>query len=146
MAVDGTIVAGRSTVDQSALTGESLPIDKGPGDPVYSGTVNQFGVIEVDAQKVGAATTFGQVLALVAAGAAQKARVEKTADRLARYFLPVVEIVAGATLAGRLSGGLARRLVADGGRAGGRLPVRAGAGDAGGDARRAWRGWRGTAS
>jgi P-type Cu+ transporter len=98
VAVDGTIVAGRSTIDQSALTGESLPIDKGPGDPVYSGTVNQFGVIEVDALKVGAATTFGQVLALVARARRKKARVEKTADRLARYFLPVVEIAAGATL------------------------------------------------
>jgi Cu+-exporting ATPase len=96
--VDGKIVVGRSTVDQSALTGESLPIDKGPGDAVYSGTVNQFGVVEVDAEKVGAATTFGQVLALVAQARRKKARVEKTADRLARYFLPVVETVAGATL------------------------------------------------
>ena len=51
--VDGTVLAGRSTVDQSALTGESLPIDKGPGDPVFTGTMNQFGVIEVEAEKVG---------------------------------------------------------------------------------------------
>ena len=132
--VDGTVVAGRSTVDQSALTGESLPIDKGPGDPVYTGTINQFGVIEIEAEKVGDETTFGQVLRLVAQAQRRKATLEKTADRLARYFLPVVELVAGRDPAGRLSGRLARRLVADGGRAGGRVPVRAGAGDPGGDA------------
>ena len=130
------MVTGRSTVDQSALTGESLPIDKGPGDPVFTGTMNQFGVIEVDAEKVGDETTFGQVLNLVAqAQAAQGAGWRRLADRLARYFLPVVELVAGATLLDRLPRRLARRLVADGGRAGGRLPVRLGAGDPGGDAR-----------
>src|SRR5262249_2979781 len=96
--VDGRIVTGRSTVDQSALTGESLPIDKGPGDPVFTGTVNQFGVIEVDAEKVGSETTFGQVLRLVAQAKRRKARLKKVADRLARYFLPVVDLVAAATL------------------------------------------------
>ncbi len=96
--VDGTILAGRSTVDQSTLTGESLPIDRGPGDPVFTGTINQFGAIEVAAEKVGDATTFGQVLRLVAQARRRKAKLEKTADRLARYFLPVVELAAGATL------------------------------------------------
>jgi Cu+-exporting ATPase len=96
--VDGTVRLGRSTVDQSALTGESLPLDKGPGDPVFTGTVNQFGVIEIEAEKVGGDTTFGQVLKLVAQARRRKARLEKTADRLARYFLPVVELVAAATL------------------------------------------------
>jgi P-type Cu+ transporter len=96
--VDGTVVTGHSTIDQSALSGESLPIDKGPGDPVYTGTMNQFGVVEVDAQKVGDLTTFGQVIKLVAEARARKAHVEKLADRLARYFLPVVEAVAIVTL------------------------------------------------
>jgi P-type Cu+ transporter len=96
--VDGPIVAGRSTVDQSALTGESLPIDKGPDDPVFTGTINQFGAIEVAAEKVGDETTFGQVLRLVAQAKRRKAKLEKTADRLARYFLPAVELAAGATL------------------------------------------------
>ena len=96
--VDGTILTGRSTVDQSALTGESLPIDKGPGDPVFTGTINQFGAIEVVAEKVGGDTTFGQVLRLVAQAKRRKAPLEKTADRLARYFLPLVELVAGGTL------------------------------------------------
>ena len=96
--VDGSVVSGRSTVDQSALSGESLPIDKGPGDPVYTGTMNQFGVIEIDTEKVGDHTTFGQVIKLVSQARRRKARVEKTADRLARYFLPVVEAVAFLTL------------------------------------------------
>jgi P-type Cu+ transporter len=103
--VDGIIITGHSTVDQSALSGESLPIDKGPGDTVYSGTINQFGVIEVDTEKVGDLTTFGQVVKLVAQARRRKAHVEKLADRLARYFLPVVEVVAIATLvAGYLAG------------------------------------------
>src|SRR5205807_7876775 len=96
--VDGTVVAGRSAVDQSALTGESLPIDKGSGDPVYTGTVNQFGLLEVRAEKVGHETTLGQVLRLVAEAQHRKAPLQRTADRLARYFLPVVEAVAALTL------------------------------------------------
>ena len=77
--VDGTvIVTGRSTVDQSALTGESLPVDKGPGDPVFTGTLNQYGLIEVQAEKVGEETTFGQVLEPGGQGAGgKKARLEK---------------------------------------------------------------------
>jgi Cu+-exporting ATPase len=96
--VDGTIRSGRSTIDQSALTGESLPIDKGPGDAVSTGTINQYGAIEVEAEKVGNDTTFGQVLRLVAQAKRRKAPIEKTADRLARYFLPLVELIAGGTL------------------------------------------------
>ena len=96
--VDGSVISGRSTVDQSALTGESLPVDKGPDDPVFTGTLNQYGLIEVKAEKVGDETTFGQVLNLVAKARRKKAKLEKVADRLARYFLPVVELVAGATL------------------------------------------------
>ncbi len=103
--VDGPVIVGRSTVDQSALTGESLPIDKGPGDAVFTGTVNQYGMIEVDAEKVGEDTTFGQVIKLVAQARRRKARVEKIADRMARYFLPVVEAVAlGTLIAGYLAG------------------------------------------
>ncbi len=92
--VDGPVVAGRSSVDQSALTGEAMPVDKGVGDPVYTGTVNQFGPIEVRAEKVGHESTLGQVLRLVAEAQDRKAPLERAADRYARYFLPVVEVAA----------------------------------------------------
>jgi Cu+-exporting ATPase len=90
VAADGVVVAGRSAVDQSVLTGESLPVDKGEGDPVYTGTVNQFGRLEIRAEKVGAATTLGQVIRLLAEAQKQKSPLERTADRYARMFLPAV--------------------------------------------------------
>jgi len=103
--VDGPVESGRSTVDQSALTGESMPVDKGPADRVFTGTLNQFGAIEVRAEKVGRETTFGQVVRMVSQAKLRKADLERTADRLARYFLPAVEIAAGITLlAGYLRG------------------------------------------
>ncbi|MBI3862724.1 MAG: heavy metal translocating P-type ATPase [Planctomycetia bacterium] len=98
--VDGRVLSGTTSVDQSALTGESLPIDKTSGDRVYAGTLNQFGAIVVAVEKVGEATTFGQVVRLVGSAAARKAPLERTADRLARYFLPVVLFLATATLVG----------------------------------------------
>jgi P-type Cu+ transporter len=96
--VDGPVMAGRSSVDQSALTGESMPIDKGVGDSVFTGTVNQFGLLEVRAEKVGHESTLGQVLRMVAEAQHRKAPLERTADRYARYFLPVVETVAVLTV------------------------------------------------
>ena len=96
--VDGPVVEGRSSVDQSALTGEAIAVDKGPGDPVFAGTLNQFGRIEVRAERVGHESTIGQVLRLVADAQRRKAPLERTADKYARYFLPVVEVVAGLTV------------------------------------------------
>jgi P-type Cu+ transporter len=90
IAADGTVVGGRSAVDQAVLTGESLPIDKGEGDLVYSGTYNQFGRLEVRAEKVGQETTLGQVIRLMARAQAQRSPLERTADRYARLFLPAV--------------------------------------------------------
>ncbi len=84
------VAAGRSAIDQGVLTGESLPVGQGPGDPVYSGTVNQFGRLEFVAEKVGAGTTLGQVIRLLAEAQRQKSPLERTADRYARRFLPAV--------------------------------------------------------
>ncbi|MDB5387064.1 MAG: copper/silver-translocating P-type ATPase, partial [Planctomycetaceae bacterium] len=97
---DGSVLTGISAVDQSALTGESLPVDKRIGDAVFAGTLNQFGALTMAVEKVGRETTFGQIVELVSAAANRKTELERTADRLARYFLPAVLIVAGVTLLG----------------------------------------------
>jgi P-type Cu+ transporter len=90
IAADGVVVAGRSAVDQAILTGEGLPVDKGEGDPVLTGTVNQFGRLEVEARKVGTETTLGQVIRLLDGAQRNKSPLERTADRYARMFLPAV--------------------------------------------------------
>lgn len=97
---DGSVVTGVSAIDQSALTGESLPVDKRTGDDVYTGTLNQFGALTIAVEKVGRETTFGQIVEMVVAAANRKTDLERTADRLARYFLPAVLFVAVATLLG----------------------------------------------
>ena len=104
--VDGSVLTGRSTIDQSALTGESIPVDKRPGDAVYTGTLNQLGALTIVVEKTGRETTFGQIIEHVAAATAQKTQLERLADRLARYFLPTVLLAALLTLVGwRLTAG-----------------------------------------
>ena len=104
--VDGVVRAGASAVDQSALTGESLPLEKAVGDDVFAGTLNQFGSLEVEATRVATESTISKVVQLVAEATERKAPLERTADRFARMFLPVVLIVAVCTLIGwRLSTG-----------------------------------------
>ncbi|HSG68765.1 MAG TPA: cation-translocating P-type ATPase, partial [Planctomycetaceae bacterium] len=98
--VDGTVTHGHSSVDQSALTGESLPIDKINGSHVFAGTLNQFGQLAIRAEKIGETTTFSRVVQLVAEASGKKTPLERTADRLARVFLPVVLGVALLTLIG----------------------------------------------
>ena len=71
-----SVIAGRSAVDQAILTGEGLPVDKGPGDPVYTGTFNQFGRLEVRAESVGMETTLGQVIRLLAEAQARRSPLE----------------------------------------------------------------------
>jgi Cu+-exporting ATPase len=88
--VDGVVVDGKSAVDASALTGESLPVDKGLGDEVLAGSLNQFGALTVEAQRVAEHTIVGRVIQLTARALEDKAPLERTADRLARYFLPAV--------------------------------------------------------
>jgi Cu+-exporting ATPase len=88
--VDGVVIDGRSAVDTSALTGESLPVDRAPGDDVLAGTLNQFGALVIEARRVADQTVVGRVIELTARALKDKASLERTADRLARYFLPVV--------------------------------------------------------
>ncbi len=100
--VDGIVLDGRSAVDTSALTGESLPADKGPGDEVLAGCVVQNGALTVEAKKVAKQTVAGQVIDLTAQALKDKAPLERYADRLARYFLPAVLALALLTFAGNV--------------------------------------------
>lgn len=106
--VDGVVLDGRCAVDASAITGESLPVDKGPGDAVLAGCIVQNGSLTVEAQKVAKQTVAGQVIELTAQALKDKAPLERYADRLARLFLPAVLILAaltfGANLAYQMSG------------------------------------------
>lgn len=101
--VDGIVTEGRSAVDASALTGESVPVDKAPGDEVLAGSLNQFGALTIEAKRVAEHTVLGRVIELTARALKDKAPLERTADRLARYFLPAVLGLAALTfLAGLL--------------------------------------------
>jgi Cu+-exporting ATPase len=101
---DGVVVEGRSALDVSALTGESLPAEKGPGDEVLAGSLNQTGALTFEARRVAQHTVVGRVIELTARALKDKAPAERTADRLARWFLPAVLAVAAVTFAGALIG------------------------------------------
>lgn len=95
VAVDGTVVAGVSTADQSALTGESLPVDVGIGSRLLAGSLNGAGPLEVVAERVGGDTAFQRMVHLVEEAEQQRAPAQRLADRCAAYFLPVVLACAG---------------------------------------------------
>jgi Cd2+/Zn2+-exporting ATPase/Cu+-exporting ATPase len=85
--VDGAVSGGRSFVEQAAITGEAMPVEKAAGDFVYAGTINQSGALEIEAQKLGRDTTFGRIIEAVERGEKSRAPIQKTADRLAGYLV-----------------------------------------------------------
>src|SRR3989339_1098870 len=92
--VDGIITEGDSTLDESMVTGESLPVEKNPGDFVIGSTINKFGSIKFQAQKVGAETMLSQIIKMVEEAQGSQAPIQKLADKISGVFVPVVVIVA----------------------------------------------------
>ncbi len=88
--VDGIILEGNSAVNESALTGESIPVDKSPGDTVSAATINQSGFIRCEASRVGEDTTLSQIIQMVSDASATKAPIAKVADRVSGVFVPAV--------------------------------------------------------
>ena len=97
IAVDGEILSGQTSINQAVMTGESLPVDKAPGDPVSSGTVNQFGAFEMKATKVGEDSSIQRMIRLVQSADAGKARIVGLADRWATWIVVIALSAAGIT-------------------------------------------------
>ena len=96
--VDGIVLEGSSAVNESALTGESIPVDKSAGDQVSAATVNQSGYIVCEASRVGEDTTLSQIIQMVSDAAATKAPIAKVADRVSGVFVPAVIAIAAVTM------------------------------------------------
>ena len=97
--VDGVVLEGSGAVNEAALTGESLPVDKAPGDSVSAATLNQSGFLKCRATRVGEDTTLSQIIRMVSDAAATKAPIAKVADRVSGVFVPVVMAIAAVTVA-----------------------------------------------
>ena len=99
--VDGEVVAGQAAVEEAAITGEPLPVDKGPGDSVYAGTLAAGGALEVKATRTGESTTLGRIASLVKEAESERAPIVRIADRWARWFTPTVLLLAALVFAWR---------------------------------------------
>jgi Cu+-exporting ATPase len=98
--VDGAVLEGASAVDESMLTGESVPVDKAPGDVVAAGTVNRTGSFVFRATRVGSETTLARIVTLVEEAQGSRAPIQRLADRVAAVFVPIVLVIAAATFVG----------------------------------------------
>jgi Cu+-exporting ATPase len=103
--VDGKMIEGNSSIDESMLTGESLPTDKKAGDLVYGATINKFGVFKFEATRVGKDTALAQIIKMVEDAQGSKAPIQKIADQVAGVFVPIVLVIAVVTFLGWFLGG-----------------------------------------
>ena len=126
------VLEGQSAVDESMITGESLPVDKQAGDEVIGATINKQGLLKFQATKVGRETALAQIIRLVEQAQGSKAPIQRLADRVSAVFVPAVISVALLTFAIWIigTGEFTPSLVRHDRRPGDRLPVRDGAGDA----------------
>ena len=97
--VDGVVTDGESSVDESLMTGEPIPVEKGPGQKVIGGTINGTGTLVMRAERVGNETLLAQIVRMVSEAQRSRAPVQKLADRVARYFVPAVVLIAAITFA-----------------------------------------------
>lgn len=95
--VDGVVLEGQATVDQSPITGESMPVDMQPGSKVYASTIARGGRLLLRAEAVGSNSTFGKIIRMVEQAEARKGTIQRFADRFSAYYLPVVTAIAGLT-------------------------------------------------
>jgi Cd2+/Zn2+-exporting ATPase len=94
IAMDGRVVSGRSSVDQAAITGESMPVDKGPGDEVFAGSINGNGVLEIEVTRLVADNTLSRIIRMVEEAQGRRASVQRWVDRFARWYTPAVVVIA----------------------------------------------------
>jgi Cd2+/Zn2+-exporting ATPase/Cu+-exporting ATPase len=92
--VDGEVLSGQATIDQAAITGESMPVEVSQGSPVFAATIARLGSLRVRAMHVGRDTTFGRIIKMVEEAEAHRADVQRLADRFSAYFLPLVAAIA----------------------------------------------------
>ena len=97
--VDGIVVSGHSFIDESMITGESVPVEKNVGDTVFSATVNEAGTLKFKAVKVGKETTLAQIVRLTREVQASKAPIQRLADKVVNFFVPIVIVIAAGTFA-----------------------------------------------
>jgi P-type Cu+ transporter len=97
IAVDGEVIGGQATIDQSAITGESMPIEAAHGTHVYAATLAKLGSLRIRAERIGADTTFGRVVKMVEEAEAHRADVQRIADKFSAWYLPVVAAIAALT-------------------------------------------------
>ncbi len=100
--VDGVVIEGRSSVDESMITGESMPVDKGPGDRVVGATVNKQGLLKFEATQIGKNTVLAQIVRMVEQAQGSKAPIQRLADQISAVFVPAVIAIAAVTFAGHM--------------------------------------------